>query len=129
MKKLLFILAIIFSATVSAQDFNGVWADSSSASFTNATAVFSIQNDSVFMTHYVEFNGNPFVEHGEGIVKGKQLIYTVKVTVQVPGWSTTQGDHVLTISEDENTLRGTYKDNAGNTGPLVFKRVYPAKKE
>ena len=129
MKKLLFILATIISFTAAAQDFNGVWTDSSSASFTNATAVFSIQNDSVFMTHYVEFNGNPFVEHGEGVVKGNQLIYTVKVTVQVPGWSTTQGDHELTISPDGNTLRGTYKDNAGNTGPLVFKRVYPAKKE
>lgn len=129
MKKLLLGLTTFFSLTSMAQDFNGVWADSSSASFTNATAVFSVQNDSVFMTHYVEFNGHPFVEHGQGIVKGNQLIYTVKVSVQVPGWTTTQGDHILTLSADEQTLRGTYKDNAGNTGPLVFKRVYPAKKD
>lgn len=125
MKRVLIILSVIFFTNANAQDFNGVWADSSSASFTNATAVFSIKNDSVFMTHYVEFNGHPFVEHGEGTVNGKSLNYTVQVTVQVPGWKTTEGLHSLTISEDGETLRGTYKDNAGNSGPLVFKRVYP----
>lgn len=129
MRKIIFFLAVLASGSLFAQDVNGVWADSSSSSFTNPTAVFSVQNDSVFMTHYVEFNGNPFVEHGEGVIKGDTLIYTVKVTVQVPGWSTTQGVHTLVLSADRNTLRGTYKDNAGNTGPLVFKRVLPAIKE
>lgn len=128
MKQVLSTLIILLSLNTFAQDFNGVWADSSSASFTKATAVFSVKNDSVFMTHYVEFNGHPFVEHGQGVVKGNKLQYTVHVTVQVPGWSTTQGEHNLEISKDGNTLRGTYKDNSGNTGPLVFKRVYPEPK-
>lgn len=127
MKGILFTISFLLSLSLFSQDFNGVWADSSSTSFTNASAVFAVKNDSIFMTHYVEFNGHPFVEHGEGIVKGNQLHYTVKVTVQVPGWKTTQGKHKLTISKDGQTLRGTYKDNTGNTGPLVFKRVHPKK--
>ncbi len=77
------------------------------------------------MTHYLEFKGNPFVEYGVGIVKGNQAEYTVYVTTQVPGWNTTKGHHSLTISEDGQTLRGTYKDNSGNKGALVFKRKYP----
>ncbi len=128
MTKVFFVFVLFFSLNSLAQDFDGVWTDSSSSSFTNATAIFSVENDSVFMTHYFEFNGHPFIEHGEGIVEGNQLIYKVKVTVKVPGWNTTQGIHILTLSNDEKTLRGTYKDNAGNTGSLVFKRVYPSKK-
>ena len=77
------------------------------------------------MTHYLEYKGDPFVEYGAGIIKGNQIQYTVYVTVQVPGWSTTKGYHVLTISEDGQTLRGTYEDNTGNKGNLVFKRKYP----
>ena len=79
------------------------------------------------MTHYAEFNGNPFVEHGEGIVIGNKLQYSVKVTTRVPGWKTTAGKHVLVLSDDKRTLRGTYNDNTGNSGPLVFKKKFPEK--
>ena len=117
-----------FLTTLSfSQDFNGVWADSSSTSFGNCYAIFSVQNDSVFMTHYAEFNGNPFVEHGEGIVIGNKLQYSVVVTTKVPGWETTAGKHVLVLSNDKKTLRGTYSDNTGNSGPLVFKKQFPKK--
>ncbi|MBO73110.1 MAG: hypothetical protein CMD35_05760 [Flavobacteriales bacterium] len=125
MKNLLLTLALFFPVFTFSQNFNGVWVDSSSADFSNCTAVFSIKKDSVFMTHYLEFQGHPFVEYGSGIVKGNQIQYTVYVTVQVPGWNTSKGYHVLTISEDGKTLRGTYEDNAGNKGKLVFKRKYP----
>lgn len=128
MKKLFFLFSIFISLNIFGQDINGVWADSCSSSFTNPTAVFAIKNDSVFMTHYVEFNGHPFVEHGIGTIKGNQLHYKVFVTVQVPDWTTTQGEHVLTLSEDGNTLRGYFKDNSGNSGPIVFKRKLPISK-
>lgn len=111
------------------QDINGVWADSSSASFNNCYAVFSEQNDSIHMAHYIEFNGTPFVEYGSGIIQNGKYIYTVYVTKQIPGWTTTQGKHILELSSDGNTLRGTYSDNSGNTGPLVFKRMLPAPKQ
>lgn len=77
------------------------------------------------MTHYLEFQGHPFIEYGSGIVKGNQIQYTVYVTVQIPGWNSSKGQHILTISEDGKTLRGTYEDNAGNKGNLVFKRKHP----
>ena len=76
------------------------------------------------MTHYIEYKGNPFVEYGSGIVKGNRIEYNVYVTVQVPGWNSKQGYHVLTISEDGKTLRGTYEDDIGNKGNLVFKRKH-----
>lgn len=128
MKKLLIILLIGLVKISNAQDINGVWADSSSSSFGNCYAIFSIQNDSVFMTHYIEFNGQPFVEHGSGTIKNGELNYHVKVTKQIPGWTTTAGDHHLVLSKDKRTLRGTYKDNVGNSGPLVFKKRFPQKK-
>lgn len=127
MKNLLIILSFTLAHFSNAQDINGVWADSSSSSFGNCYAIFSIDKDSVFMTHYIEFNGSPFVEHGSGIVKNGVLEYHVNVTKQIPGWTTTAGDHHLIVSADGKTLRGTYKDNVGNSGPLVFKRLFPKK--
>lgn len=128
MKKLLCSLFIIIGTVSFAQDVNGVWSDSSSTSFNNCYAIFAIQGDSVFMTHYIEFNGTPFVEHGEGVIKGNTLKYHVVVTKQIPGWTTTAGDHVLKLSADGQTLKGVYSDNVGNTGPLVFKRSFPQQK-
>tara|TARA_B100000674_G_scaffold129521_1_gene99776 strand:- start:7927 stop:8313 length:387 start_codon:yes stop_codon:yes gene_type:complete len=125
MKKLLSGLIIAFPFFTFSQNFNGVWTDSSSTDFSNCTAVFSVKKDSVFMTHYLEFKGNPFVEYGAGIVNGNQIQYTVYVTVQVPGWNSKKGYHILTVSEDGKTLRGTYEDDSGNKGNLVFKRKYP----
>ena len=125
MKILLYNFFLFLPMFTFSQEFSGVWADSSNTNFSNCTAVFSVKKDSVFMTHYLEYKGSPFVEHGVGIVEGNQIKYTVTVSVQVPGWTTTKGFHILTISEDGKTLRGTYKDNAGNKGNLVFKRKHP----
>lgn len=103
---------------------NGIWADSNSTAFTNGYAIFSVDaHGKLTMSHYVEFNGTPMVEKGIGFCNHKTLSYDVFVTKAIPGWSTT-GQHVLTLSEDGNTLRGHYKDGKGNTGPLVFKRLY-----
>lgn len=125
MQKLILLAIILCTGISKAQNLNGVWADSSSSSFDNCYAVFALDGDSVFMTHYIEFNGKPFIEYGRGIKKGNEIIYSVKVTQQIPGWSTTAGLHTLMISKDGQTLRGSYKDNVGNTGPLVFKRLFP----
>jgi hypothetical protein len=125
MKLLIITLCISFPIFTFSQSFNGVWVDSSDVNFSNCTAVFSVKKDSVFMTHYLEFKGNPFIEHGSGIVEGNKIKYSVDVTLQVPGWSASKGNHILTLSEDKTTLRGTYEDNLGNKGNLVFKRKYP----
>lgn len=126
--KLLIALTLLFSTSYlksQNESLNGVWADSSSKSFQNCYAVFAVKQDSIFMTHYVEFNGQPFVEHGKGLIKNGKLQYTVKVTLQIPGWTTTEGQHILSLDSDGKTLRGTYSDNAGNKGPLVFKKKWP----
>jgi hypothetical protein len=125
MNKFLLILFIYTCSNGFAQDLNGVWSDSSSTSFKNCYAIFSIQEDSVFMTHYIEFNGDSFVEHGEGTIKNDSLEYHVIVTKKIPGWNATSGDHFLKLSNDGKTLRGYYKDNLNNKGPLVFKRLFP----
>lgn len=122
MKPLFFGLLLTITSLGFSQDINGVWQDSTGASFKNCIAIFSVQNDSVFMSHYLEFNGIPFVESGAGIISGDTLNYQVTVTRQIPGWSTA-GIHQLVLSADRKTLRGTYSDNVGNTGTLVFKRI------
>jgi len=104
---------------------NGIWTDSNSTAFTHGYAIFSIdEQGKLAMTHYVEFNGVPMVEKGIGFYSHNTLNYDVVVTKPIPGWSP-KGQHVLTLSEDGNTLRGYYKDEKGNTGPLVFKRLRP----
>lgn len=128
MKKILFTFLILITSISYAQDVNGIWSDSSNTAFKNCWAIISVESDSVFMTHYVEFNGHPFVEHGEGIIKNNKLSYHVVVTKQIPDWKSKSGEHTLTLSPDGNTLRGFYKDNLGNIGPLVFKRKFPHKK-
>ena len=125
MKMILLTLFSFFGSIILAQDINGVWSDSSSSSFKNCYAIFSIDRDSVFMTHYIEFNGAAYVEHGEGIIKNDTIEYHVIVTKPILGWNATSGDHFLKLSSDGKTLRGHYKDNLSNTGPLVFKRSFP----
>lgn len=103
---------------------NGIWADSNSTAFTNGYAIFSVDaHGKLAVTHYVEFNGTPMVEKGIGFCHENTVSYDVFVTKAIPGWSTT-GQHVLTLSEDGNALRGHYIDSKGNKGPLVFKRLY-----
>lgn len=128
MKSFIAILGIFISSIGFSQNISGVWSDSSSTSFTNCTAIFAVDGDSVFVTHYLEFNGQPFVEYGSGTYKNGVLDYSVKVVVQIPGWSTA-GIHHLELSADGRTLRGTYEDNADNTGELVLKKIYPIQKK
>jgi hypothetical protein len=112
-------------AQVQPNPVNGIWADSNSAAFSNAYAIFSVdQQGKLAMTHYLEYNGIPMVEKGIGFYAHGTLNYDAIVTKGIPGWSL-KGQHVLTLSEDGNTLRGYYKDEKGNTGPLVFKRLRP----
>lgn len=120
-----FILSVLFTTNSFSQDvshdINGLWEDSTGTPFTNCHLIFAMKNDSVFMTHYIEFNGQPFVEYGTGIMIKDSLNYEVIVTKGIPGWSTA-GIHRLKIFDSGNTLRGSYHDDNGNTGPLVFKR-------
>lgn len=101
---------------------SGVWQDVNSDSFTNCYAQFTQKKDSIFMTHFLEFNGEPFYEVGEGIRKGDSIIYHVEVKHQIPGWSTA-GDHYLKINKEGNVLEGYFIDNLGNKGELKFKRL------
>ena len=109
----------------SSSNVGGVWSDCQGEAFSNCTAVFSQKDDSVFVTHYIEWNGHPMIEHGRGTRIGNVLTYHVWVTVQVPGWGALEGDHYLTLSEDGNTMEGQYKSDEGNSGPLKFVRSFP----
>lgn len=129
--RLVFLLCALFCCCTSANSqvkphaVNGIWADSNSTAFTNGYAIFSVdEQGKLAMTHYVEFNGVPMVEKGIGFYSHGTLNYDAIVTKAIPGWAL-KGQHVLTLSEDGNTLRGYYKDEKGNTGPLVFKRLRP----
>lgn len=100
---------------------DGLWADSTGSNFSDCYAVFAQEGNQIYMGHFLKFNEQPFFEKGIGTRVGDTLIYDVKVVQQIPGWSTA-GHHELII-EDATTLRGSYKDNKGNSGPIVLKRV------
>ncbi|POY37789.1 hypothetical protein C3K47_04450 [Solitalea longa] len=105
-------------------NITGLWADSNSTNFSHCYAIFSQEGNKVKVAHYLEFKGTPMVEIGEGNITGNKVDYKVKVTKAIPGWALS-GEHILELSPDGNTLRGIYKDEQGNTGPMVFKKLRP----
>lgn len=102
-------------------NINGVWQDIN-PDVENAVAIISEQNGKVMFSHYLEWKGKKFVESGIGKRVGNTIGYTVDVTLPIKGWATA-GTHTLTLSEDGNTLEGTFVDNKKRTGPIAFKRV------
>ncbi|MFM7022778.1 MAG: hypothetical protein ACKOXB_07340 [Flavobacteriales bacterium] len=120
----LFILFFFLALFANAQDklnLNGLWQDSCGTSFSNCYAIISQDGNQIKFSHYLEWEGQSFVETGKGKLKGRTIVYNVKVTQKISGWAT-EGVHELTLSPDGNTLRGSYKDNKGNTGTIVLKR-------
>jgi hypothetical protein len=125
-KILKFLFLILFFSNLSYSqnkkaDINGVWMDINSG-VENAVVIISEQNGKVIFSHYLEWKGQKFVESGVGKRTGNTIEYKVDVTLPIEGWAT-QGTHTLTLSEDGNTLEGTYKDNKKREGPIAFKRV------
>ncbi|UKJ09030.1 hypothetical protein [Solitalea lacus] len=107
-----------------ATNISGLWADSNSVNFQHCYVIFSQEANKIKVAHYLEFKGTPMVEVGEGIINGNKVTYKVKVTQAIPGWALS-GEHILELTPDGKTLRGIYKDEQGNTGPLVFKKTKP----
>lgn len=120
----LFFHTLSYSQNISVDkkiDINGVWLDRNDG-VENAVAIISEQNGKVIFSHYLEWKGQKFVESGVGKRIGNTIEYVVDVTLPIEGWAT-QGTHTLTLSEDGNTLEGTYKDNKKREGPIAFKRI------
>ncbi len=103
-------------------NINGVWEDSNSVAFQNAVLILSDNNGEINMSHYLEWKGQKFLEYGKGSRTGNTIIYDTEVTIPINGWAS-KGTHQLVLSEDGQTLRGTYSDNMGKSGPIVFKKV------
>lgn len=106
------------------QNINGIWEDLNGTSFTNGKMIIAQDGEKVVITHYIEFNGTPMVEYGNGWFKGDSLVYNVKVSMAIPGWST-KGVHKLKLIDDGKKLSGMYFDAKGNQGPLVFVKKRP----
>ena len=125
-----FIISLLLLGTgiIAQNDVNGIWKDSASTSFDKGTMIIAQHGDSIILTHYLEFNGQPFTEYGVGNLKGDSLIYNLTVTLTIPGWSAT-GVHKLKLTENGNKLVGIYMDDKGNSGRLVFTRLAPLKTE
>jgi hypothetical protein len=106
----------------STKNLTGEWQDVNGAAFDHCTANFYNQGDSVFFNHFLTWNSQPFFEKGSGIRKGDSILYHVDVLHGIEGWSTA-GDHALKLSQNGDTLTGSYSDNKGNQGALKFIRV------
>lgn len=74
------------------------------------------------MNHYLEFKGQKMIEYGIGEIKNNTVTYDVIVTKAIPGWAT-KGKHILTLNKQGDTLRGTYEDEQGNSGPIIFAKL------
>lgn len=122
MKKIILLLLTCLGTSYCQTDLNGIWSDSNSTSFKNCYLIIAQKSSSIFVTHYIEYNGQPLVEKGVGQVKKNEIQYQVEVTKGISGWAT-KGKHYLRVENNAEILRGYYIDEKGNKGPLVFKKI------
>jgi hypothetical protein len=128
MQKLyILIFSLCFSINLNAQNnLNGIWKDVNSKKFKNCFLIIAQDKDSIFINHYIEYKGTPMVEYGRGVLKNDSIIYNVKVTLPIPGWSTAGQHHLKIINTNE--ISGMYFDNKGNSGKLKFTKFLPNNK-
>lgn len=129
LKKLLLIitLSISLSSCTSKLDtppanISGLWKDVNSTNFKNCYVIFAQDGNKIIMNHYLEFKGTKMVEYGIGKIKDTTVSYDVVVTKAIPGWAT-KGKHFLTLNKKGDTLRGTYQDEQGKRGTIVFAKL------
>jgi hypothetical protein len=129
LKKTFFILTlfVILSSCTSKTDalpanISGLWADVNSSNFKNCYVIIAQDGNKIIMNHYLEFKGTGMVEYGIGKIKDTTVSYDVVVTKAIPGWAT-KGKHFLTLNKKGDTLRGTYQDEQGKHGTIVFAKL------
>ena len=129
LKKTLFILTLftaISSCTsktdIPVANISGLWTDVNSSDFKNCYIIIAQDRNKIIMNHYLEFKGAGMVEYGIGKIKNNTVSYDVVVTKAIPGWAT-KGKHFLTLNKKRDTLRGTYQDEQGKHGTIVFARL------
>jgi hypothetical protein len=124
---LILILFISLSSCTSKTDalpanISGLWTDVNSSNFKNCYVIIAQDGNKIIMNHYLEFKGTGMVEYGIGKIKDTTVSYDVVVTKAIPGWAT-KGKHFLTLNKRGDTLRGTYQDEQGKYGTIVFARL------
>ncbi|TRX37469.1 hypothetical protein FNW52_05770 [Flavobacterium sp. ZT3R18] len=129
LKKPFFILTLFvaLSSCTSKTDspvtnISGLWTDVNSSNFKNCYVIIAQDGNKIIMNHYLEFKGIGMVEYGIGKIKDTTISYDVIVTKAIPGWAT-KGKHFLTLNKKGDTLRGTYQDEQGKHGTIVFARL------
>lgn len=103
-------------------NISGLWTDVNSSNFSNCYVIIAQDGKKIIMNHYLEFKGTRMVEYGIGEINGNTVAYDVVVTKAIPGWAV-KGKHTLTLNKQRDTLRGTYQDEQGKKGPLVFAKL------
>jgi hypothetical protein len=128
-KKLFLILVLfitLFSCTSKTDtlpaNISGLWTDVNSSNFKNCYVIIAQDGNKIIMNHYLEFKGTRMVEYGIGKIKDSTVSYDVVVTKVIPGWAA-KGKHFLTLNKQRDTLRGTYQDEQGKHGAIVFARL------
>lgn len=106
----------------SSANISGLWADVNSNNFKNCYVIIAQDGNKIVMTHYLEFKGSKMVEYGIGEIKDNTVTYDAVVTKAIPGWAS-KGKHHLKLNKQGDTLRGTYEDEQGNNGPIVFAKL------
>jgi hypothetical protein len=102
-------------------NLSGLWQSAESDHAKNDYLIIAQEDNAIFVSHYLEWKGQPLIEHGSGLRDGDTIHYAVRVSRGIPGWAVA-GTHHLTLSPDGKTLSGHFKDNRGNTGPIKFTR-------
>lgn len=103
-------------------NISGLWTDVNSSNFKNCYVIIAQDGTKIIMNHYLEYKGTGMIEYGIGEIKDNTVSYDVVVTKAIPGWAT-KGKHILTLNAQRDTLRGTYQDEQGKYGPIVFAKL------
>jgi hypothetical protein len=121
---ILTLIVTIFSCSpkTNTPNISGLWTDVNSSNFKNCYVIFAQDGNKIIMNHYLEFKDTRMVEYGIGEIKDTTVTYDVVVTKAIPGWAT-KGKHSLILNKQGDTLRGTYEDEQGKKGPIVFVKL------
>lgn len=120
---LILILLVSTGFTEEIPNIAGVWQDEPSETTQQAYLLISQEGTQLTMVHHLIWNGQTFVEEGQGTInESGQIVWKVKVTTQIKGWAT-EGTHTLSYDPKSQELNGEYLDNKGNKGPLKFMKL------
>lgn len=106
-------------------DFSGRWrVGTQDPALTEVTCSIQQDGNRVHVEGRMVINGTEVLWEARGTIRGREMDTDLVYTQPYPGWGNAgDGKWVMTLSEDGQTLRGWYRNRAGQTGESHYVRA------